>query len=102
MNGRGSLSFEYLSPLSIQRVYPTVGLVSTAFMVSVQADGLMQTAICKVNDVEFICLLHSPYVCRCVLLIDTPGTKQLHFALSERQFFFVCHLETVKPYSYYL
>ena len=56
VNGRGSLSFEYLSPLSIQRVYPTVGLVSTAFMVSVQADGLMQTAICKVNDIETDCL----------------------------------------------
>ncbi len=41
VNGRGSLLFEFLPPLSIQRVSPTVGLVSTAFMVSVEAEGLV-------------------------------------------------------------
>jgi hypothetical protein len=45
VNGRGSLAFEFVSPLSIQRVSPTVGLVSTAFMVAVEADGFLYPVI---------------------------------------------------------
>ena len=87
VNGRGSLSFEYLSPLSIQRVYPTVGLVSTAFMVSVQADGLMQTAICKVNDIETDCLLEELGLCKCVIFERTTGFYNLELKLHSELYF---------------
>jgi hypothetical protein len=92
VNGKGSLSFEFLSPLSIQQISPTVGLVSTAFMVTVQADGLMQSAMCKVNGVETVCLLES-CSCHCLISVEALGTSDLYFALHDRQFVFVGHLE---------
>jgi len=93
VNGRGSLPFEFSSPLSIQRVFPTVGLVSTAFMVAVQADGLLQSGVCKVNDIETVCLLENPRMCRCLVSVDVPGISHLYFALNDRQFIFTGHLE---------
>ena len=96
VNGRGSLAFEFLSPLSIQRVSPTVGLVSTAFMVAVEADGLVQSAICKVNDIESVCLLENPRVCKCLISVGTPGLSHLYLTLHQQHIVFVAYLQIVK------
>jgi hypothetical protein len=87
VNGRGSLAFEFLSPLSIQRVSPTVSLVSTAFMVAVEADGLVQSAICKVNDIESICVLDKLGLCICLIVKTSPGFYDLHLILPSESLF---------------
>jgi hypothetical protein len=96
VNGRGSLSFEFLPPLSVQRVFPTVGLISTAFMVAIHADGLMESAMCKVHDVESECLLEQLGLCKCLFIAFSLSIHELYLDLYSESYF-ASGIELVEP-----